>query len=58
VQSNEQSPGKKHLAVPRAITRKKTHYTTTPTLAMDGLTLKVATATENLTLKSYSDRLL
>ena len=35
-----------------------THYTTTPRLAMDGLTLKAATATDNLTLKSYSDRLL
>ena len=34
------------------------HYTTTPRLAMDGLTLKAATATNNLTLKSYSDRLL
>ena len=34
------------------------HYTTTPRLTMDGLTLKEATATDNLTLKSYSDRLL
>ena len=34
------------------------HYTTTPRLAMDGLTLKAATATDSLTLKSYSDRLL
>ena len=34
------------------------HYTTTPRLAMDDLTLKAATATDSLTLKSYSDRLL
>ena len=33
------------------------HYTTIPKLTMDGLTLKAATATDNLTLKSYSDRL-
>ena len=58
VQSNEQSPGKKHLAVPRAITRKKTHYTTIPRLTMDGLTPKAATAIDNLTLESYSDKLL
>ena len=37
---------------------KKVHYTTTPKLAMDDLTLKAVTATDNLTLKSYSDRLL
>ena len=35
-----------------------THYTTTPKLAMDDLTLKAATATDSLTLKSYSDRFL
>ena len=34
------------------------HYTTTPRLATDGLTLKAAIATDSLTLKSYSDRLL
>ena len=34
------------------------HYTTTPSLAMDGLMLKAATAIDNLTLKSYSNRLL
>jgi hypothetical protein len=33
----------------------KTHYTTTP---MDNLMLKAATATDDLSLKSYSDRLL
>ena len=34
---------------------REVHYTTTPRLAMDGLTLKAATAIDNLTLKSYSD---
>jgi len=33
------------------------HYTTTPRLAMDNLTLKAATATDKLMLKSYSDKL-
>jgi hypothetical protein len=32
------------------------HYTTTPRLAMDDLTLKAATATDDLSLKSYSDK--
>ena len=31
------------------------HYTTTPRLAMDDLTLKTDTATDDLALKSYSD---
>ena len=34
------------------------HYTTTSRLAMDDLTLKVDIATDDLSLKSYSDRLL
>ena len=33
------------------------HYTTTPRLVMDDLTLKAAIATDELTLKSYRDRL-
>jgi hypothetical protein len=33
------------------------HYTTTPRLAMDKLTLKAATATDELTLKIDSDSL-
>jgi len=44
--------GRHHHATTPAAT------TTTPRLAMDGLTLKAATAIDNLTLKSYSDRLL
>jgi hypothetical protein len=32
------------------------HYTTTLTLAMDDLTLKAAIATDDPSLKSYSDR--
>ena len=34
------------------------HYIATPRLVIDGLTLKAATATDNLTLKNYSDKLL
>jgi hypothetical protein len=34
------------------------HYTTTPRLAMDDLTLKEAIAIDDLSLKSYSDRLI
>jgi hypothetical protein len=34
------------------------HYTTTPKLAIDNLTLKADTAPDNLTLKTYSVRLL
>jgi len=34
------------------------HYTTTPRIGMDDLTLKVDTATGDLTLKTYSVRLL
>jgi hypothetical protein len=34
------------------------HYTTTPRLVMDDLTLKVDIATDDLSLKSYSDRLM
>jgi hypothetical protein len=33
------------------------HYTTTPKLGMDNLTLKVVTAPDDLTLKTYSVRL-
>jgi hypothetical protein len=34
------------------------HYTTTPKLVMDSLTLKADTTPDNLTLKTYSVRLL
>jgi len=34
------------------------HYTTTPDLALDDLTLKAATTAYGLTLKTYSVRLL
>jgi len=34
------------------------HYTTTPRLAMDDLTVKVVTGADDLTLKTYTDRLL
>jgi hypothetical protein len=34
------------------------HYTTTPKLALDGLTPKAVTASDNMTLKTYSVRLL
>jgi hypothetical protein len=36
----------------------QTHYTTTPKSALDGLTPKAVTASDNLTLKTYSVRLL
>jgi hypothetical protein len=34
------------------------HYTTTPKLALDNLTLKADTTPDDLTLKTYSVRLL
>jgi hypothetical protein len=34
------------------------HYTTTPKLAMDDLTAKAVIGADDLTLKTYSDRLL
>jgi hypothetical protein len=36
----------------------KSHYTTTPRLAMDDLTAKAVTGADDLTLKTYSERLL
>ena len=43
---------------PFAYSATQIHYTTTPSLAMDSLTLNAATVIDSLTLKSYSDRLL
>jgi hypothetical protein len=46
------------LLIPLRLLSVLIHYTTTPKSALDGLTPKAVTASDNLTLKTYSVRLL